>query len=183
MDYSTKHQGEPREFDSYYDLLVDVIAKDPHVTQKGLAGALAQSVNSVSRKLRHDLVFRLEELPVILAHLHHLPRPAGAADCEVDFRRNYLRLVEFLADLAECLVVRRPDAESTAPADQEMSEFMRRFGELSSRYVEARSLDSPGGRGLSREEKKDLLNLACLVQNRSTALIAALVAEEEVENV
>lgn len=177
------------EFDSYYDLLVDVIESDPDVSQKGLAGALAQSVNSISRKLKHDLVFRLEELPVILAYLHHLPRPgqrSGQA-CgpgeTVHYRRNYLRLVEFLADLADCLVVRRPDADSSAPADLEMSEFMRRFGELSGRFVEARSADSPGGRGLSREEKKDLLTLACLVQNRSTALIAALIEEEEVDHV
>lgn len=169
----------PQDFDSFYDLLLDILENDPDVTQKGLAGALGQSVNSVSRKLRREgLVFRIDELPLILAYCHHLDRGSESRD----YAANYLRALDFLADLVDCLVVRRPSWDLVTPADLEMGELMERFGYLSSRYILARSPIGPGGRGLTRREKKELLVLACEIQKRTAGLIMAINAEDEVED-
>lgn len=169
-----------QDFDSFYDLLLDVIENDPEVSQKGLAAALGQSVNSVSRKLRREgLVFRIDELPVILSYCHNIERHGA----DEDQAANYLRVMDYLADLVDCLVVRRPGQEGASPTDLEMSDLLDRFGGLAGRYVLARSPIGPGGRGLTRQEKNELLTLACEIQKRTAGLIMAINDEEVVDEI
>ena len=169
------------DFDSLYDLVAAVIedgqsrivldddlqrVEEEVITKKALAHELGISLTAVYRKLdRNDsLVFRLDELPSIVALYS-----------DID-----LRILDFLADKARCVVCRLPDTgDHSTAADMEMSELLRQFGELASRFVEARRLDSPGGRGFSRREKADLLTLACEVQKRAAGLVAAINQEEE----
>ncbi|UQZ90722.1 hypothetical protein C4J81_16525 [Deltaproteobacteria bacterium Smac51] len=173
------------DFDSLYDLLVDVIESDPDVTLKGIAGALGISVQAVSRKMRREgnLVFRVDEISVILSHIHNLKKGHCSKITDESVleqrQRGYLMALDYLAEPLGCVVIQLPETESLIPADLEMSELLRQFGELSARYLAARRVDSPGGRGLSRSEKIDLLGLACEVQKRVSGLIMAISQEEE----
>ncbi len=173
------------DFENVSALIADVLDKDPDFGQKALAAALGKSTNAVSRKIRGELSWQADEVSLLLACLHDLPRPPRDPESSFrlsEIRRNYRRILEYQADRINCSLVQKPDQSGEClPTDREMSSLLDKVGTLGSRYVSARSQDSPGGRGLNRDEKRVLIGAVCELQGVAAALLAALNEEQEVE--